>query len=237
MAAISPSVTGSEGRTLRKSVGFYGLTFISLGSIIGSGWLLGADKAAAKAGPASLLSWVLAAAILAVLALIHAELGTAYPVAGGTARFPAFAFGRMAGFMAGWSGWLQAVALAPIEVEASLQYLNNIHWVGKIGLVHASDNTLTGNGLILASILMLLFTFINIIGVKLLADSNTITVIWKTAIPILTVIVLISLRFHPGNFSTGGGFAPNGAKGVFEALPAGVVFALQGFEQAIQVGG
>lgn len=236
MATSTPTSAIGEGRTLKRSVGFYGLTFISLGSIIGSGWLLGADKAAAKAGPASLLSWILAAAILAVLALIHAELGTAYPVAGGTARFPAFAFGKMTGFMAGWSGWLQAVALAPIEVEASLQYLNNISWVGKIGLVHA-DNTLTGYGLIAATILMLLFTFINIIGVKLLADSNTITVIWKTAIPVLTVVVLISLRFHPGNFSTGGGFAPNGAKGVFSALPAGVVFALQGFEQAIQLGG
>lgn len=240
MATSTSTSTASGGNTFRRSVGFRGLTFISLGSIIGSGWLLGADKAAKAAGPASLLSWILAAAILAVLALIHAELGTAYPVAGGTARFPAFAFGKMTGFMAGWSGWLQAVALAPIEVEASLQYINNISWVGKIGgtgLVHPADNTLTGYGLIAASILMLLFTFINIVGVKLLSESNSITVIWKTAIPILTVVVLISLRFHPGNFSTGGGFAPNGAKGVFEALPAGVVFALQGFEQAIQMGG
>lgn len=234
--STSSSMVDKGGNTLRRSVGFRGLTFISLGSIIGSGWLLGADKAAKAAGPASLLSWILAAVILAVLALIHAELGTAYPVAGGTARFPAFAFGRMTGFMAGWAAWLQAVAIAPIEVEASLQYLNNISWVGKIGLVHA-DDTLTGAGFIAATILMLIFTFINIVGVKVLSESNSITVIWKTAIPVLTVVVLISLRFHPGNFSTGGGFAPNGAKGIFEALPAGVVFALQGFEQAIQMGG
>jgi len=234
--ATSTSTSTVDRNTLRRSVGFRGLTFISLGSIIGSGWLLGADKAAKAAGPASLLSWVLAAVILAVLALIHAELGTAYPVAGGTARFPAFAFGKMTGFMAGWSAWLQAVAIAPIEVEASLQYLNNISWVGKIGLVHA-DDTLTGAGLGAATILMLIFTFINIVGVKVLSESNSITVIWKTAIPVLTVVVLISLRFHPGNFSTGGGFAPHGAKGIFEALPAGVVFALQGFEQAIQMGG
>jgi amino acid transporter len=66
------------------------------------------------AGPASLFSWVLAAAILAVLALIHAELGAAYPVAGGTARFPTFAFGTLGGFVAGWAAWLQAVAIAPI---------------------------------------------------------------------------------------------------------------------------
>ena len=119
--------TGAPG--LKRSIGFWGLTFISLGSIIGSGWLLGALTAATKAGPASLLSWVLAAVMLAVLALIHAELGGAYPASGGTARFPLFAFGTLAGFTAGWSTWLQAVAIAPIEVEASLSYLNNIDWV------------------------------------------------------------------------------------------------------------
>src|SRR5690242_9617856 len=108
MATSTPTST-VDRNTFRRSVGFRGLTFISLGSIIGSGWLLGADKAAKAAGPASLLSWILAAVILAVLALIHAELGTAYPVAGGTARFPAFAFGKMTGFMAGWAAWLQAV--------------------------------------------------------------------------------------------------------------------------------
>lgn len=236
MATSTPTSSGTS-RTLQRKVGFTGLTFISLGSIIGSGWLLGADKAATAAGPASLISWVLAAIILAALALVHAELSTAYPVAGGTARFPAFAFGRLTGFVAGWAGWLQAVALAPIEVEASLQYLDGIGWVRThIGLVHA-DETLTGNGLLIATGLMLIFTFINIVGVKLLSDSNTGTVVWKTLIPVLTIIVLLSLRFHPGNFSTGGGFAPNGARGIFEALPLGVVFALQGFEQAIQLGG
>src|SRR5882757_10542972 len=101
---------------LKRSVGFYGLMFVSLGSIIGSGWLLGALKAAQVAGPASLVSWILAAFFLAVLALIHAELGAAYPVAGGTARFPYFAFGTLAGFTAGWAAWLQAVTIAPIEV-------------------------------------------------------------------------------------------------------------------------
>ena len=45
------------------------------------------------------------------------------------------------------------------------------------------------------------------------------------------------LSFHRRNFTAGGGFAPYGAHGIFAALPAGVVFALQGFEQAIQMGG
>lgn len=221
----------SEGR-LRRDVGFWGLTFVSLGSIIGSGWLLGALGAAKVAGPASLISWVMAGVFLALLALVHAELGAAYPVSGGTARFPHFAFGSLAGFTCGWMGWLQAVTIAPIEVEAALSYTNNkIH-----GLIHG-NGTLSTRGMVVASVLMLVFTVINIVGVKLLADSNTITVVWKTAIPLLTVGVLLVLSFHGGNFKAGGGFAPFGAHGVMAALPAGVVFALQGFEQAIQVGG
>jgi amino acid transporter len=84
---------------------------------------------------------------------------------------------------------------------------------------------------------MLLFTIINLMGAKLLSDSNAVMVIWKFAVPALTVIVLIGLRFHPGNFHAGGGFAPYGFHGIFAALPAGVVFALQGFEQASQMAG
>ncbi|MBV9313625.1 MAG: APC family permease [Pseudonocardia sp.] len=230
-------VESATTHTLNRSVGFWGLTFISLGSIIGSGWLLGALTAAKTAGPASLLSWILAAVMLAVLALIHAELGGAYPASGGTARFPLFAFGVLAGFTAGWATWLQAVAIAPIEVEASVTYLNQISWVKThLNLLH-DNSTLTGSGFFWATLLMLVFICVNIVGVKLLSDSNAVTVIWKTAVPVLTVVVLVSLTFHASNFTAGGGFAPYGAHGVFAALPAGVVFALQGFEQAIQVSG
>ena len=235
--ASSVESAKTDSPRLHRSIGFYGLMFVSLGSIIGSGWLLGALKAAKVAGPASILSWVLTAAIMATLALIHAELGTAYPVAGGTARFPRIAFGTLAGFAGGWVAWLQAVALAPVEVEASLEYLNNIGWVkDHLNLLHA-DDTLTASGFAWATLLMAVFTFINLVGVKMLSESNSATVIWKTAVPLLTVAVLLSLRFHPGNFNTGGGFAPHGAHGIFAALPVGVVFALQGFEQAVQVGG
>src|SRR6185436_502606 len=106
------SETGRAGE-LKRSVGFYGLMFVSLGSIIGSGWLLGALNAAEVAGPASIVSWAIAAAMLSVLALVYAELGAAYPVAGGTGRFPYFSHGPLAGFVAGWSSWLQAVLIAP----------------------------------------------------------------------------------------------------------------------------
>jgi amino acid transporter len=238
MTSIVPdTVKSTGGPGLHRDVGFWGLLFVSLGSIIGSGWLLAALTAATYAGPSSLLSWILAAVILALLALVHAELGAAYPVAGGTARFPFFAFGPLAGFTAGWMAWVQAVTIAPIEVEATLSYSAHISWVKDNVTILHTDGTLTTVGILIASCFMLLFTVINIVGVKLLSETNSITVIWKTIVPLLTVVVLLMLNFHPSNFTAGGGFMPYGAHGVFAALPAGVVFALQGFEQAIQMAG
>jgi amino acid transporter len=219
-------------RGFRREVGLLALTFVSLGSIIGSGWLLGALTAATSAGGASIVSWLLAGVIVVLLALVHAELGAAYPLAGGTARWPRLTFGSLGGFTAGWVAWLQAVTTGPIEVEAALSYLDH-KWHGLINSVGA----LTTTGLVVATALMLLFTVINILGVRWLAESNTITVLWKIAVPVLTVIVLITVSFHAPNFTAGGGFAPYGAHGVFAALPLGVVFAMYGFEQAAQISG
>jgi amino acid transporter len=241
MTASPTRPVDHEPGRLRRSVGFYGLMFISLGSIIGSGWLLGALNAAEVAGPASIISWALAAAILTMLALVYAELGASYPVAGGTGWFPYFSHGPLAGFVAGWASWLQAVAIAPIEILAAITYVNSIHEVNQNFPMLSADGPnkglLNGRGLVVATLLMILFTAMNLAGAKFLSESNSVVVIWKTAVPVLAVVMVASLSFHPGNFTAGGGFLPFGFHGVFEALPAGVVFALQGFEQAVQLAG
>src|ERR1700755_672770 len=155
-----------RGGHLKRSVGFYGLMFVSLGSIIGSGWLLGALNAAQVAGPASILSWVLAAGMLSLLALTYAELGAAYPVAGGSARFPYYSHGPIAGFTAGWAAWLQAVFIAPIEVPAVITYVNSVGWVNTNFnmITKAGENAglLNGPGLAVAVVLMVLFTAMNL---------------------------------------------------------------------------
>ncbi len=233
----------SAGRAgpLRRSVGFYGLMFISLGSIIGSGWLLGALNAAEKAGPASILSWLIGACMLSLLALTYAELGATYPVAGGSARFPYYSHGPIAGFTAGWAAWLQATFTAPIEALAAIAYINSISWVNQnFGMINTSgDNAglLNSRGLIVAVGLMALFMVINLAGAKFLSESNVIVVLWKAAVPLLAVGVVATLKFEPANFHAGGGFLPFGFHGVFAALSGGVVFGLQGFEQAIQLAG
>jgi amino acid transporter len=87
---------------LRRDIGFIGLLWASGGSIIGSGWLFGAQGALATAGPAAIISWGIGAVAILLLALVHAELGAMYPVAGGTARFPHYAFGGAVGASFGW---------------------------------------------------------------------------------------------------------------------------------------
>jgi amino acid transporter len=234
---VSVTTESPHGGKLERNVGFYGLMFVSLGSIIGSGWLLSALTAAETAGPASILSWVLAAAMLTVLALVFAELGAAYPVAGGTGRFPYFSHGSTTGFFAGWSSWLQAVAIAPIEILAAIEYANSTQFIQDHFNMLDDAGNLNGLGRIIAFAAMLLFTGMNLAGAKFMSESNSIVVIWKTAIPLLAVVVVASLSFHPGNLTAGGGFLPYGFHGVLAALPAGVVFALQGFEQAVQLAG
>ncbi|HEV7623422.1 MAG TPA: APC family permease [Amnibacterium sp.] len=236
--AVETGETAQRSTGLQRRIGFWGLTFISLGSIIGSGWLLGALTAAQTAGGGgSLVSWVLAAVMLGVLALIHADLGAAYPVAGGTTRYPHYAFGGFAGFTAGWTTYIQCVAIAPLEVSASIDYVNAIPAVKQHFDMVQADGQLNALGLVVAVLALLLFTFINAMGATWLSDSNTGIVIWKVAVPLLTVVVLLIVIFQPRNFTAGGGFAPDGFHGIFAALPAGVVFALQGFEQAAQVAG
>jgi amino acid transporter len=243
-AALGSSVGEGGGRKLglRRDVGLLGLTFASAGSVIGSGWLLSAQEGASTAGPAVLVAWVIGAIVVVMLALTYAELGAAYPLAGGTARYSYLAFGPLGGFFSGWVSWLQAVALAPVETVASLNYLS-ANWLP--GLVHKvnGQKVLTGEGVGVAIGFILVFTLINLVGVKRLAETNNLIVMWKIAIPLLTIVVILTQAFHTANFSLGGvkgggGFAPFGVKGILLSLSAGgVLFSYQGFEQAVQLGG
>src|ERR1022692_443612 len=240
MATTTPGAppAGTEEYHLHRKVGLRPLTMISLGSIIGSGWLLGALNAAKIAGAASSVSWLMGGLVLALLALVHAELGSTYPVSGGTARFPYMVFGALGGFTGGWMAFLQAVTIAPIEVEASLGYLDSkypsLHWIYASG---GLKGDLNGTGIAVGAGFMLVFTIFNIMGVRWLAETNAIATYWKVLIPTITIFGLLFTVFHSSNFTAGGGFMPFGFHGVFAALPLGIIFALEGFEQAIHVGG
>jgi amino acid transporter len=228
--------TDRVSHKLRRDVGLLGLVFASLGSIIGAGWLFAALYAASLAGPAAIVSWLLGGSAMMLLALSHAELGSAYPVAAGNARFPHYAFGRLIGFTSGWVAFLGAVTVGPIMVEATLLYASN--YVSSLTTVSGGRPVLTAQGYVVAALLLLLFCTINLMGVRWLAKTNTVAVGFKLIVPALTVVALLATSARWGNFTAAGGFMPYGWKGVFVALASGgVVFACLGFEQAVQLGG
>src|SRR6516164_7271579 len=176
--AVAATETRPADVGLKREMGLIGATWASETSIIGSGWLFGSYFAASAVGSAALICWIIAGIAVIILALVHAELGGMYPVSGGTARFPHFAFGTVAGVSFGFFSWLQAVTVAPIECFAVMNY--GSHWWPAI-YDHNTGNV-TGTGFAMAVVLMILFTALNFVGIKWLANINSALMWWKIAI-------------------------------------------------------
>jgi amino acid transporter len=219
---------------LKRELGLIGATWASETSIIGSGWLFAPLTAVLLIGGGAWLAWIIAEVIVIVLALSHAELGAMYPVSGGTARFPHFAFGSVAGIGFGFFSYVQAVTIAPIECYAFVTYAS-YYWPG---LFNADKDKITGAGLLVTVLLMAVFTAVNFLAMRQFARVNNTITWWKVAVPVLAIIVLL-FKFKPGNFTAAGiGLFPGGIKGLTAALPlSGIIFAYSGFEQADQLAG
>jgi len=233
---ISEKPAASAPRSMKREIGLVSLLWVSMGSIIGSGWLFGAKTALATAGPAAIISWVIGGAAILILALVHAELGAMYPVSGGSARFPHYAFGGVAGASFGWFSWLQAATVAPIEVSAMISY--GTHYSFASGWLN-DKGLLTPSGLVVAIVLMALISSVNFLGIRALALTNSVATWWKVGVPLATILLVAILGgLHPGNFTAADGFAPDGAHGILAAVStSGIIFAYLGFEQADQLAG
>lgn len=234
----APAAAESRGRSrrLRREVGPIGLMFVSLGSIIGSGWLFGALAAAQIAGPAAILSWVIGMVMTMMIALTYAEVGTMFPHSGGIARYPHYSFGSFASFNLGWANWLGVAATAPIEVLATVQYATSyLPWLER---VEDGVPVLTGAGLVVSIVLMAVFVVINALGVRFFARVNNILVWWKIGVIVVLIIALFAVSFHADHFTDYGGFAPTGISGIFGAITGGgIAVAYGGFQQAIGLAG
>jgi amino acid transporter len=219
---------------LKRELGLIGATWASETSIIGSGWLFAPLTAALLIGGGAWLAWIIAGIIVIILALAHAELGAMYPVSGGTARFPHFAFGSVAGIGFGFFSYMQAVTIAPIECYAFVTYAS-YYWPG---LFNAETDKITGAGLWVTVGLMAVFTAVNFLAMRIFARVNNVITWWKVAVPVLAIIVLFT-KFKASNFTAGGvGLFPGGIRGLTAALPlSGIIFAYSGFEQADQLAG
>ncbi len=220
----------------KRSIGALGLLFAGIGSILGSGWLFGPLYAAQIAGPSAIISWILGACLMIFIALTFAELGSAFPVAGGIVQYAHKSYGALVSFITGWMVWISSVSVAPIESLAMIQYAANYI----PSLVQKEDTTtvLTDKGILAAALVMLLMCALNYYGAKFFSRSNSIITSLKLIVPTATILLLFTISFHSSNFHApaNGGFAPFGWHGILAALPlGGVIYSFIGSNTILQL--
>ena len=89
---------------LKRSLGAFNLTFLGVGAIIGAGiFVLTGQVASANAGPAIMISFVIAGVVCAIAGLCYAELSSVLPVSGSAYTY---AYGTMGEIFAWTMGWL-----------------------------------------------------------------------------------------------------------------------------------
>ncbi len=228
---------------IRREVGTFALMLTGLGSIIGSGWLFGAWRAAGLAGPSAVWAWVVGAAIITTIALTYAELGAMFPESGGMVRYGHYSHGTLVGFIAAWANWISIASTVPVEAEASVQYMASWPWQWAHHLyVQLSDGhgELTVSGLAIAAVLVIIYFLLNFWSVKLFARSNTAITTFKLVVPAVTALALIASGFHTQNFSIAMDREPSSANfaAVLTAVAtAGIVFSYNGFQSPVNLAG
>ncbi len=190
---------------VRREVGALALMFTGLGSIIGSGWLFGAWRAAQLAGPGAIYAWIIGAVVILFVALTYAELGAMFPESGGAVRYGHYSHGSVVGFIAGWSAWIAIVSVIPVEAEASVQYMSSwpFEWAQAL-YVHAANGQgeLTRPGLSICVVLVVIYFLLNFWSVRVFAHANSAITFFKLFVPAATAITLmlteLSFRQFPG---------------------------------------
>jgi APA family basic amino acid/polyamine antiporter len=131
-----------------------------VGLVLGAGIFRAPQLVAAGAGSAQffLLLWVVGGLVSLVGALCYAELGAAYPSAGGEYHFLRRAFGRHAGFLCAWSR-LTVIQTGSIAILSFLvgDYAGSIGW---------GDNPPAWVSAAVAAVVVVFLTGLNVAGLR-----------------------------------------------------------------------
>lgn len=227
---IKKAMNEEKKKVLKQTLGAIDLTLLGIGAIIGTGiFVLTGIVAAKHAGPAIVLSFMLAAIVCACVAFCYAEFASTVPVSGSVYSYTYMTLGEIFAFIVGWCVMLEyllatsAVAAGWSAYFQSLLLGFNIH----IPAIIASAPGM-GNGGIIdlpAVIIILIVTFLLSRGVKESARINNIMVIIKLAV-ILVFIIVGANYVNPENWQP---FLPFGYHGVIGGA-ATVFFAFLGFD-------
>ena len=200
------------------------LVFMSLGSAIGTGLFVGSGAGIQAAGPAVLLSFLIAGTMVILVMRMMGEMAAADPSSGAFSVYAEKALGRPAGTTIGWLWWLQLVIVIAAEATAAAAIVASM-WPGSEQWV-------------LALVFMSLFTAINLGGVASFGEFEY----WFALLKVLAIVAFLAVGVAfiagwlpdvpaPGlsNLTGNGGFMPHGWSGVGAGLLL-VVFAFGGTE-------
>jgi len=200
------------------------LIMMGLGSAIGAGLFLGSGVGVQLAGPAVLLSYLVAGALVIIVMNALGEMAANKPTSGAFSVYAADALGATAGATVGWLWWVQLVIVIAAEAVGAAGLLATV-WPG-LSVPMA------------ALAFMLFFTAINLLGVKNFGEFE----FWFAILKVAAILGFIAIgaalllgwlpnATSPGlsNFTANGGFAPTGLAGVGAALLV-VIFAFGGTE-------
>jgi APA family basic amino acid/polyamine antiporter len=226
----------SEGGGLERTLGLWQLTAIGIGGIIGAGiFSLAGAVANEKAGPAVVISFLIAGVASAAAAFSYAEFAGLIPRAGSAYTYGYVVLGEFAGWFIGWDLLLEYTAIVSVVAIGISGYFGEL--IGFLGLslpqwmlgAPGSESGDVPPGTykvdLFAVLLCLLIAFVLNRGMRSAARFETWLVYLKVAI-VLVVIVVGAFYIQGGNYVP---FFPFGLGGAF-AGAATVFFAVFGYD-------
>lgn len=220
MSSIEPVV--SAAGQLRRALRVRHLVMLSVGGTIASGFLLFAGSAIGIAGPAVIISYVIAGIITVAVMACLAELCVVKPVSASFATYARDTMGPLAGFLTGWNYWLAWVMGAATESVAAGTYFHSFYSFAPVWVV--------------AAIIIALEMVINLVGVLFMGEYefilSTIKIVALAAFILIGVCAILGIGFHADGvtqLTANGGFFPKGTGVVLTALLT-VFFAYVGIE-------
>ncbi|MER7859333.1 amino acid permease [Amycolatopsis japonica] len=231
---VADLITESDHGTLKRSLGLGQLTMLSIGATLGSGIFVVLGEAVPVAGPAVVLSFVLAGVTALFSALSYAELAGMIPVSGSSYSYAYATLGELVAWVCGWCLVLEyGVSVASVAVGWG-QYLNELL---RLTFGFAIPDALSqppGSGGIVnvpAIVVVLLAMFLLLSGAKESARANAIMVVIKVGTLVLFCAIAFS-AVRAANFTP---FLPLGLAGL-SAGAAKLFFSYIGFDAASTAG-
>lgn len=233
MSSDNEDVSVEQGASLKRGFSLQDAALFGIGGAVGSGILFAAAGGTAYAGPAVILSWIIAAIMITIVTIPFAEFSSMAPRGGISARIGYYSFGTYGGFIGGWALFLWAVMIPPIEAVAVATYAS--YWVPQL----TNATFLTPLGILVSIVITIFFVLLNLAGIKGFGRFNTILTWIKVGTVALLIIVVPFVLFHSANFTTPSFILPkNGLSGLFIAIPAtGILFSFGGYRQVADMAG